>query len=400
MESSSSKWTIHERVRAVLGGKKPDRLPFIDRLEVWYKHHTRTGTLPKEFDGMSLTDIHRVVGIGQEKFFSLFGIRLHGVEVISRFEGETLFHEIDPVLDSFPRLFGLIPEDRAGVTVTEFITPVGKLNVRHQMLDEMVSAGVVPHMSEHLIKEEADYEIVEYILERAEYVPEYRRALEEEDKLGGIGFLVPALPRIPFQQVLIEYLGTIPLFGALYENPRLVKRLVALLNEQIIEIISKLAEWPGPYVEFIDNLHAEMTNPKLFTAYCLPYYQHYTEMLHAQGKKVGSHTDGNIKPLLDLLRKSGLDVCESLSPAPLTQCTFEEAWEAWKDGPIIWGGVPSSMLEERTNEREFREYILRVLQTIGDRPIILGVGDMVMGNNLIDRVRYIAKKVEDHETGE
>ena len=33
-------------------------------------------------------------------------------------------------------------------------------------------------------------------------------------------------------------------------------------------------------------------------------------------------------------------------------------------------------------------------QTIGDRPIFLGVGDMVMGNNLIEHARYIAKRVE------
>jgi len=399
MESTSRKWTIHERVRAILEGEKPDRLPFIDRLEIWYKHHTRTGTLPGEFNGMSLTDIHRAVGIGQEEFFSLYGIRLHGVEVISKFDGETFYRETDPFLDSFPRLSGLIPEDRAGVTLTEFITSIGKLNLQHQVLGEMISAGVVPHLKEHLIKEEANYRTVEYILEHAEYVPLFERAHEEEVRLGDIGFLVPALPRIPFQQMLIEYLGTIPLFHALYDSPRLVNRLLAVLDEQVIEIIQKVSEWPGLYVEFIDNIHAEMTNPKLFAEYCLPYYQCYTEMLHCQGKKVGSHTDGNIKPLLGLLADSGLDVCVSFSPVPLTECTFEEAWEAWKDGPIIWGGIPSPLLEKRTSENDFREHIVRLLQTIGDRPIILGIGDMVMGNNLIDRVRYIAERVEDHEIG-
>ncbi len=391
--------TIHERVCAILEGEHPDRLPFIDRLEIWYKHHTRTGTLPEQYKGMSLTEVHRAVGIGQEKFFSLYSIRLRGVEVICKFEGETFYRETDPVLDSFPRLSGLIPKDRAGVSVTIFITPVGTLSVQHQILDEMIVSGVVPYMKEHLIKEEADYRTVEYILERAEYVPQYERAHEEEASLGDIGFLVPTLPRIPFQQILIEYLGAIPLFHALYDSPKLVNKLLTLLNDQLIEIIHKLGEWHGPYVEFMDNLHAEMTNPRLFAEYCLPYYQRYTEILHGQGKKAGSHTDGNVKPLLGLLAESGLNVCESFSPTPLTECTFEEAWEAWKDGPIIWGGIPSPVLEERTSEPEFRKYILRLLKTIGNRPIILGIGDMVMGNNLIDRVRYIAERVEDHGMG-
>ena len=71
-------------------------------------------------------------------------------------------------------------------------------------------------------------------------------------------------------------------------------------------------------------------------------------------------------------------------------------WSAWQDGPLIWGGIPSPILEERTGESEFHLYVQRLLETIGDRPIILGVGDMVMGNNLLERVRYVANRIEDH----
>jgi hypothetical protein len=87
-----------------------------------------------------------------------------------------------------------------------------------------------------------------------------------------------------------------------------------------------------------------MTNPNLFRQYCLPQYQKYTGMLHGQGKKAGSHTDGNLKPLVELLPESGLDVCESFTPQPLTELSFEEAWEKWRNGPLIWGGIPSDLL--------------------------------------------------------
>jgi uroporphyrinogen-III decarboxylase len=159
--------------------------------------------------------------------------------------------------------------------------------------------------------------------------------------------------------------------------------------------LHRFADLYFPYVEFPDNLHGLMTNPRLFTEYSLPYYQRYCEILHAQGKKVGSHTDGNVKPLLSLLAKSGLDVCESFSPAPLTQCTFEEAWNEWQEGPIIWGGIPSPILEDRTSETEFVQYVQNILDLVGDRPIILGVGDMVMGHNSIERVAYIVDQVEN-----
>jgi hypothetical protein len=39
---------------------------------------------------------------------------------------------------------------------------------------------------------------------------------------------------------------------------------------------------------------------------------------------------------------------------------------------------------------------VHLLEIVGAGPIILGVGDLVMGNNLIARVQYIAEQVEAH----
>lgn len=388
---------MRDRVIATLKGEKLHRPPFIDRLELWYKSHTNAGTLPEEFRGMSLTEAHRAVGMGQQKFINAYSLKLRKVEVISRFEGVAFFHESEPILDYFPNVSNLVPDNKAGITTTEFISPVGKVCVEHQTLDNMIASGMEPYMKGRLIKEEPDYRTVEYILEHADYIFQYEKYQEEEAKLGDIGFVVPLIQRIPFQQILLEYLGEFSLFSTLYENPKPFNRLLTQLDEHITEILHKLSGYPFLYVEFPDNLHAEMTNPKLFAEYCLPYYQRYATILHSQGKKVGCHTDGELKPLLNLLAESCLDVCESFSPAPLTECTFEEAWNAWKQGPIIWGGIPSTILEERTNKGEFQSYIEQLLETIEGRPIILGVGDMVMGNNSIERVRYIADKVEAHE---
>jgi hypothetical protein len=150
------------------------------------------------------------------------------------------------------------------------------------------------------------------------------------------------------------------------------------------------------YVQIGDNLDGMMTNPRLFRKYALPTYQRYTEILHQQGKKVGSHTDGNIQPLFGLLKESGLDLCESISPAPLTPFTFDEIWEAWRDGPIIWGGIPSPLLETGTSEAEFEQAIEDLLARVDSPRIILGITDMVLPNNQVERVRRIAEMVEDH----
>ena len=81
----------------------------------------------------------------------------------------------------------------------------------------------------------------------------------------------------------------------------------------------------------------------------------------------------------------------------LTLSVPEEAWEKWQNGPLIWGGIPSDLLEKRTDQRIFEAFVENLLATVGRNPIIIGVGDMVLDNNLIDRVKYIAERIEAHD---
>ena len=395
----TKKTSMRDRVLAVLQGETPDRMPFIDRMELWYAGKLKNNALPDRFKGMSLNDVHRAAGMGRQKYSAPYAFRLRGVEFVATFENEIVKQESDPVWEYFPaaRAPDAVPRDKAGTTRIEFITPVGNLSMKYVYAESMVQmGGAEPLLAEHLVKSESDFQTVEYIVERAEFVPLFENIFDDEKRLGDNGFVVPFINRIPFQQLLLEYLGEMALFEALYDNPDLIDRMMTLLDTQYLEIIRQLEGFSFLYVEFPDNLEGMMTNPNLFEKYALPYYQKYTELLHEQGKKVGCHTDGNIKLLLDLLAKSGLDVCESFSPFPLTECTFEDAWAAWRNGPIIWGGIPSPILEARTGEPEFKNYVHRLLEIVGNQPIILGVGDMVLANNLIDRVAYIAEAVENH----
>ncbi|MGD9306934.1 MAG: hypothetical protein PVF79_21900, partial [Desulfobacterales bacterium] len=97
-----NKLTMHDRVMAVLEHRKPDRLPFIDRMEIWFKSKCQDETLPAQFKGMSLNKIHQAVGIGRQKFTAPYAFKLHGVEVIYTFEDEVIYRESDPLTEYFP----------------------------------------------------------------------------------------------------------------------------------------------------------------------------------------------------------------------------------------------------------------------------------------------------------
>ncbi len=396
---ATKKWTMKERVLAVLNRQPPDRLPFIDRIEIWHKGMQARKTMPPAYENMSLNDVHKAVGIGREKFSIPYALKLRGVEMCIFFDNALIHRKNDPDVRYFPAQYPPeeIPRDKPGTSTVEYKTPVGSVSLSYVFAESMISlSGMEPYMTTHLIKEAADYRTIEYILERAEFVPLYEEFQAEEKEVGSHGFLVPCIHRIPFQQALLEYLGEMSLFQALYDDRDRLDRLIHLLDQQMKEILGKLEETNLPYIEFGDNLDGMMTNPNLFRQYCIPQYQQYAEILHAQGKKMGSHTDGNLKPLVNLLPESGLDVCESFTPQPITELPFKEAWEKWRNGPLIWGGIPSDLLEERTEQHIFEAFVDTMLTTIGSNPIIIGVGDMVLDNNLIDRVKYIAERIEAH----
>jgi len=384
----------YQSVLSVLKGERPARIPFVTRLETWYKSRIRNQTLPERFRGMSLLDLHRTVGVGQLKFMVPFALKLRGVDVEARFNGEPCFHEYEPEIENFPGMWDLVSTERAGETETSLHTPLGSLHLSHKLLQQGVLSATDPYLKEHLVKSEADLPVVEYILEHAEYISRYDKIIQEQDALGAYGFVIPLLPRIPFQQALLEYFGEVDLFFIHHDRPQMLHRLLDILDRQMLDILDRLAGFDWPYVEFPDNLHSLMTNPRLFREFCLPDYQKYTSILHAQGKKVGSHTDGNVRPLLALLKQSGLDVCESFSPFPLTECTFEEAWSAWQGGPLIWGGIPSPILEDSTSTDDFTRYIDQLVRYIAEGPILLGIVDLFMVHNSIERVEAIAQRFD------
>lgn len=385
---------VTERVQAVMEGSRPRQIPFIGRMDFWYRGLTYQDKIPDAFRRMSLSEIHQAIGFGQEEWMSPCSNKYKNLELILYFEGREIRHEYEPEINFFPDLWGIIPVDQSGETKTEMITPRGKLVCTHRILEHNIRSGTTrPQLIKHPICEPDDFKIYEYIIEHSEFVPHFEEFYKRMEELYGVGYLVPTLNRVPFQSLLIDALGEVAFFYALYDTPQLIGRLLEVVDQQTVDMLERLSGFTTPYVEFIDNLECSMTNPRLFQKYLLPCYGRYADTLHRQNKKLGSHTDGNLKSLVSLLAKSGLDVCESFTPAPLTECTFEEAWAAWETSPLIWGGIPSYYLEERVVEEEFQKFIESLLKLVEDRPIILGVSDAVMTDCLIERVRWIAQQV-------
>ena len=57
--------TNRERIMAVIRGEVPDRLPWVPRLDFWYRAHAYRGTLPQYLRGLSWPELADRIDIGR-----------------------------------------------------------------------------------------------------------------------------------------------------------------------------------------------------------------------------------------------------------------------------------------------------------------------------------------------
>ena len=95
------------------------------------------------------------------------------------------------------------------------------------------------------------------------------------------------------------------------------------------------------------------------------------------------------------MRDAGFDMAETFTTEPQVTCTLEQARDAWGTDVIIWGAVPSVILEPTFSEAEFEQYMTGIFKTIAPgEAFILGVADNVMPDALISRLERISDMVE------
>lgn len=361
-----------QRIKAVFRGERPDQIPWIARIVLWYNYHKSMGTLPERYRDWHMWDIQRDLGMGILARVYVYEMSIEGVEEVIT--------------------------EKDGQTITEYRTPYGTVRTVHIDAPEQAHASASKYQVEKFIKREADYDAMRYILDHTVVRPKYEEYEATEKAVRGDGLVLPLMIRSPWQRILIEFAGYEQAFYDLIDHPAKVEALhdaiYAFYKEKLWPV---MLECPGPYIESNDNFSALVTSPKMFERYCARYFREWGGLLHAKGKLLGTHIDGEPAPLLPLLHGANIDVAEAFTPAPMTSITTAEA-RALAPETIIWGGIPSAILSPASmGDDEFEQYIVDLLQSMaGDGKFILGVGDNVMPEADIERVRKVRALLEKH----
>lgn len=387
--------TYRERVLAAIRGELPDHIPFVPRLEFWYRARRLNNTLPSELRSLSLPEIINRLGVGYyatvpdftnfsgdemaDRALGIFGLAVLPYKV--KFEG------IDRHVETDGRK-----------TVVEYRTPVGNIRTSTIFTDEMLAAGASdPWISEHAIKEPRDFEPVGYIFSHLKVEPQLAGYLAQREEVGDRGIVVgyACIAASPMHHIMARLMGMEPFFYALHDYPTEVERLAEQIEPFYQKVKTASAESPAEVILLGGNYDDSITHPKFFKQYILPSLHDYAEVLHGKGKYLMTHTDGENRRLLPLYLEAGFDIADSVCPYPMTRCRIEEIVDAFAGRITIWGGIPAILLNpENATFNEFSQFIDNLIECYGrESHFVLGVSDMVTADADWDRLRYIADKV-------
>lgn len=188
---------------------------------------------------------------------------------------------------------------------------------------------------EFFIKRLEDYRVLEFMVKDTVYSPCPEAFHEAERTLGEDGAVIGNLGYSPLQQMLIMWMGPERFAIDYFEHPDEFFSLYELLCRRHEEQYDIAAESPAEFIEYGDNVTADMVGLERFQKYVVPCYNRLGERLHARGKRLGSHLDGNLRVLKEAIRDSRLDFIEAYNPPPDGDLSVREARECWGPKSIV-----------------------------------------------------------------
>jgi hypothetical protein len=344
-------------------------------MEIWYTANRLAGTLPPEYEDMRLADIQKDLRIAKSaRTGRVFTTRKRGVDVTTRLDG----------------LFA----------TTEYRTPVGMVSEMNQRTVDLDKAGIQGLVMEKMIKRPEDYDTALYICENTEFYPTYEEFDAYDRDIGDDGLPMVTVGDVPFHDWLSNMSGYDKGYLDLMDYPdkveRLLETMTQVLREQMWPIVAKSS---ARLILHGAHFATQTTPASYYDQYMTQYIREFTEYMHKHGKSVTQHADNDTTGIMDQLADSGYDMQECFVTAPMVEATLEMAREKWGDNMIIFGGVPSVVLEEDTSDADFEAYMEMVFKAIapGDA-FFLGVSDNVMPSSLLSRIRRITEMVEEMGT--
>lgn len=367
-----------ERLLAAFEGKRTDAMPWFADLTYWYSAHRTMRTLPSKYEDEGRIDLYKDLGCGAHE--ELYG-------PVTSFESTKVKTNVHEVTEA----------DGGSTVYTVYDTPIGQLRKVDRSSKVSYSSATI----QHPVKTEKDLKILRFIIKDQKITPN-KEAYEHQSKLigswDGWGIVSSLPPRTPLSRLVVEWAGLTNVAKLQWRAREEFDETIQVMCEADDPIYDAIERSPARFVYFGENLSSDIISPTMFKTYVGPYYHKRASQLHSAGKLIYVHIDGTLRGLLPLLRETGVDCAQSLTPAPMGDLAVSDLRKKAGEDIVLWGGLPGALFSRTYPVDTLMGILHEILNNYSqDRRFIIGVADQVPPDGDIQRARMITDVVESRQ---
>ena len=365
--------TLRERILAVYGGETPDVVPCMLDLSHWFYHKNRLPwDLSRAYEEpeRALIDYHRRMGVGfyMPNLAAFFTVR----------------HRDDVAAE--------VIKDRAEIT-WRYSTPLGLIE-RKRVWNQSTYSWAIPDWG---IETEQDLAVLAHALSGREFVPHWDRYRAWADYAGDIAVVYMPLGYSAVGELLNLWMGVERFTYAAADRPELLHEVVERINENNLARVDLAAESPAEVVIMGDNFSSDIQPPGFFEEWSRGYYVEAVRRLHRAGKSVAVHIDGRLRGALGMIRDTGADCADAVTPTPMGDLSPEDCRREAGPDFILSGGVSPDLWLPTAPMDDFRRAVMSWLDLRKRSPsLIAGAGDQVPPGAAEERMEIMRDLVERH----
>ena len=347
-----------------------DRVLWQPRLETWIGHHMTYGTMPERFKGMTNLEIYDELGCS---------IRYAASAGIERYQRR----------DDIVR----ITEEHPSHTVYRVRTPVGEITTVCR--DVWEGERRVNHRIEGFpVKTVDDLRVFTDLVERQQFrvnAESFRRA---SDAVGHRAEPTMFLSSSGLTELIKHGAGLVDTYYLLHDHPAEVEAYLEACDRRDDRFLDAALQVPCRIFNLGDHATNEFTPPPILKKYLMPRWQRIADRLHAAGRFVHTHWDGNSRHMLPYLRETRLDGVEALTPEPMGDMTLEMIKEAVGDHIVCLDLIRAIDFLPNFPLAELLDFARKAIDMFAPR-LILGVSDEISQVGEIEKIEAISKLVDD-----
>jgi len=347
-----------------------DKVLWQPRLETWIGHHVQYGTLPERFQGMSNLEIYDTLRCS---------IRYAASAGIERLERR----------DDLVR----IEEQHPDHTVLRIRTPVGEIcTVCRDIWED--GRRVNHRIEDFPVKTVQGLRVATDLVDRQQFRANPEAFSEAANKVGHRAEPTVFLSSSGFTELIKAWCGLPGTYYLLHDHPAEVEAYLRACDRRDDRLLDAALELPCRIFNLGDHATNEFTPPPILKKYLMPRWQRIADRLHAEGRFVHTHWDGNSRHMLPFLRETRLDGVEALTPEPMGDMTLEQIKEAVGDTLVVLDLIPTIDFLPNRPLKEVLEFTRRVIDMFAPK-LILGISDEISQVGEIEKVEVISELVDE-----